>query len=107
MRYQPSVQNKSNIIRLSSKNLLLLTLQKAIILNIKGNLTLALIPIALSNSSIELLGRLHTRRTSSPSASGNENDGALDILDIKLKLILLVGRVERSSDSALPRGGEE
>ncbi|KAI6763808.1 hypothetical protein HG530_007597 [Fusarium avenaceum] len=107
IRDQPCVKNESNIIRLSCKNLLLLALEKSIVLDIEGNLTLCGIPVALSDRGVELLSGLHAGSTSVPSALRNKDDSALDILDVELKLVLLVSWVERRSDSALPGSGEE
>jgi hypothetical protein len=70
------VQNQSNIIRLSSQDLLLsLALQLAEVLDIKGDLLLHIVPIALGNSRVESLGRLHRRTTSLVSTSRHKHNG--------------------------------
>jgi hypothetical protein len=97
------MQHQRNIIRLSSQYLLLpLAFQLAKLLDIQGNSLLLIIPVALSNSSIELLGRLHRRTASLVSTSRYKNDVRLEIVDVELVLLLLIARVQWSSDTALP-----
>lgn len=84
-----------------------LPLKLSKLLDVESYLLLGSIPIAFSDGSVELAGRLNRRATTLVGALGHKYDGRLDIFDVKFEFLLLIGRVKRSGDASLPRGGQE
>src|SRR5690606_12066120 len=100
-KHVPSVKNEGNIVRLSLLNRNMHT-ETPSVLHVKSNLALGTIPVALGNRSIELARRPDGGAISRHGAPRDQHERRLDVLDVELKLVLLVRRVQGRRDAALP-----